>query len=88
MSRIRRSLLSGGRLFLQASWETSFLCLDHDLCQPSGEYDEIEAKGRFKYITRIVCIRPNAVCMYIYILIPSLAMTTMCIFLYSVNIGN
>ena len=32
---------------------------------------------------------PNiAVCMYIYILIPSLAMTTMCIFLYSVNIGN
>ena len=36
--------------FLQASWETSFLCLDHDLCQPSGEYDEIEAKGWFQYI--------------------------------------
>ena len=49
--------------------------------------------------TRIVCIRPKGrtqcifprsqhSCLYIYILIPSLAMTTMCIFLYSVNIGN
>ena len=33
------------KTYLQASCETYFLCLDHDLCQPSGEYDEIEAKG-------------------------------------------
>ena len=49
----------GGAFFLEEDFFAgflgdliSFLCLDHDLYQPSGEYDEIEAKGWFQYITR------------------------------------
>ena len=50
---------------------------------------ELCAFALFKGEHNVYSLVPNiAVCMYIYILIPSLAMTTMCIFLYSVNIGN
>ena len=44
---------------LQASWDTSILCLDHDLCQPSGESVQIEANGWFQYVIVITRSRED-----------------------------